>query len=159
MSFQRPVQWNFSQADVIWPDGTLKGQFTVNGIVHFYYRGTRKFFGIISHTIHIYESGVFFGLTASVKSSHWQDSLEYLHTHSTFALNNLHKNNRFLVNSCGILSNLFPDIRHFFWILQGCGSVFIFYGSGSGSGSSGSGWRPIRIRIRIQYGSNTDPRL
>jgi len=38
---------------------------------------------------------------------------------------------------------------------QGCGSVFIFYGSGSGS--SGSVWRPIRIRIqirlRIQYGS------
>ena len=30
--------------------------------------------------------------------------------------------------------------------IQGCGSVFIFYGSGSGS--SGSGWRPIRIRIQ-----------
>ncbi len=35
--------------------------------------------------------------------------------------------------------------------MQGCGSVFIFYGSGSGS--SGSGWRPIRIRIWIQSGS------
>ncbi len=38
---------------------------------------------------------------------------------------------------------------------QGCGSVFIFYGSGSGSGSRAWCWRPIRIRIqiRIQYGS------
>ena len=34
---------------------------------------------------------------------------------------------------------------------QGCGSVFIFYGSGSGSRAWW--WRPIRIRIRIQYGS------
>ena len=36
-------------------------------------------------------------------------------------------------------------------ILQGCGSVFIFYGSGSGSRVWC--WRPFRIRIRIQYGS------
>ena len=41
--------------------------------------------------------------------------------------------------------------------MQGCGSVFIFYGSGSGSGSRAWCWRPIRIRIQIriqiQYGS------
>jgi hypothetical protein len=33
----------------------------------------------IRYTIHIHESGVFFGLPACVKSSHWQHLLEYLH--------------------------------------------------------------------------------